>query len=155
MIIVNSFEGEGVEDVFNQAIEHVSWSPGISRDIKRILILYVIQQGLSSTRFFCTEMFKLSRDKAKFNSFVRELDSNRSLENNRFFIKEIFTKFVDDRAALMDDSLPLDPPRLKRSIQLKFLSDSKEEFVLCRNSKAAGYNITTEVTDLGQLSVDF
>ncbi len=155
MIIVDSFKGEGVEDVFNQAIDCVSWSSGLSREIKRCLILYTIHQGLSTTKFFCTEMFRLSRDKAMFNSFVQELNNNRSLEGNRGFIKDIFTKFINGYAVLTNNSLPFEPPRLRRSIELKFCPDGASGFVLCRKSKASGYNVTVEVTDLSQLSVDF
>lgn len=155
MVIVDSFKGEGVEDLFNQAIDCVSWSPGLSREIKRVLILHQIHEGLCTTRFYCTEVFRLSRNGAKFNSFVQELDSNESLRRNRGFIKNIFTKFVNSRAVMMNNSLPLEPPRLRRSIQLQFFPNGKKGFTLCRRSKAGGYNVTVEVTELSQLSVDF
>lgn len=155
MVLVNNFEGEGVKDLFNQAIANVKWSKGLNDDIKRVLILSMLYEGLCTRRFYCTEFFALSRNQARFNKFGYELENNKSLEASRGFIRDMFTKFINNRVKHLNNSLPLEPPRLKRSIVLSVLHDRDGNYALYRNGKASGYNITVPVESLADLERDF
>lgn len=155
MVLVNSFEGEGVANVFNQVMREVRWSRGLSDEVKRVLILEQINEIYCTRRFYCTEMYNLSIDQRKLNQFGKELDNNRSLVENRGYIRELFSKYVSSQD-FVDSLLPLGPPpRLRRSVVLSVIRDTDDNYKLYRNGKAIGFNITVPVNRFEDISRDF
>lgn len=153
MVIVDSFNNHGVEEIFNLAINNIDWSYGLSEELKKYLVLYQLGDGLRSVAFYCTQLFNLSRNQREFNRFCRELETNDSLEECKGYIRDVFGKYLDS-LVIQEMGIP-DPPRLRRTIELRFERCNNGDYKLCRNGKTLSYNMAVPIRELTQLSVDF
>lgn len=154
MVIISSFDDKGIVEVFNQAMRLVRWSEGLNDDIKRVLILSVINEVYCTRRFYCYEMYNISRNQKKFNQFGSELDNNFSLDENKYRIRELFNKYFCS-CDTNESTLPPIPPRLRRSVVLSVCRDTDGNYRLYHNGKAGAYNVTVPVTSFEDLSCDF
>ena len=155
MVLINSFEGENVTSLFDRAIGVVDWSFGLSKDVKRVAVLYYLYEGICTRRFICTEMYKLSRNQEKLNALGFELENNRTLHEQEGFFRSIFNKFLNSQIVSAGRLMPPPtPPRLRRSFKLELVLENDGNYALYRSGKRGGYNVTTLVTDFSQLECD-
>ncbi len=182
MAYLDDMESKEVEEVFTSAQDLVEWTDVIigRNDLKKYVILQCLGDSIFSQRFYCTEIFNLSKRKDDFDIFAEEVLTNADLTGIKIRqMKTLFNEYLDSRSESgSSTSLIPSRPILKKQIELRFIniedrccdSDSDggsdgngdgngdgnaRKYVLGRKMSSGSFSIVSEVKSLTDLSCDF